>query len=97
MRIFFTAIFQIIYRISPYSSDCDISAGTTFFLTPFFVSDREKNIHSERVKNFQCMSYRFGTIPNIYSLDFPQFLILLDLFPMQKDAGCFGVEIPPYY
>ena len=40
------------------------------------------------------MSYRFGTIPNIYSLDFPQFLILLDLFPMQKDAGCFGVEIP---
>ena len=43
------------------------------------------------------MSYRFGTIPNIYSLDFPQFLILLDLFPMQKDAGCFGVEIPPYY
>ena len=58
---------------------------------------KKLNIHSERVKKFQCMSYRFGTIPNIYSLDFPQFLILLDLFPMQKDAGCFGVEIPPYY
>jgi len=95
-KISFTHIFQIICRISTLRSDCDISAGTTFFLLRFLYQTAKKlNIYFERVKNFQCMSYRFGSIPNTYSLDFPHFSHLLAPFYNAKRCWwLWGVNSP---